>query len=687
MKLRTLSREQWMQVRVAFLAMLVFLGAGLVLRRAYELQVERSDTLREMAEDQYLRDVKLAPKRGSVLDRHGAELAVSVAVDSVYANPRKMRRAGVDPNRAAQLLANVLGADEQLLRERFALDRYFVWVKRHVTPAQADRVTKLELDGVELTRESKRYYPNSELAAHVLGFSNLDGTGVEGIELALDERLKGSSTSIPAIRDRSGRVVFSESLLEDRASLGDDVTLTIDKTIQSIAERELELGVRTFEAQAGSVVVMDPNTGEILALANFPTFNPNDPSKFSGAARRNRAVTDRYEPGSTVKPFTVGGALSRGTVRANQLIDCQNGEMQVAEYTIHDTHAYAELTPSQILAQSSNVGTAKTGTTLGKEGLYQVFRSFGFGTKTGVLLPGETAGILRHWKRWYDMDAATIAFGQGLSVNTLQLTLAMGAIANGGKLVKPVLVRHLTHAEGTTEIIDPAEVKRTVMSPGTARLLADMLTEVTAPSGTGAEASLDGYLAAGKTGTAQKADYLAGGYAKGKWLASFVGFVPANQPRLVISVAIDEPMIAHYGGTVAGPVFRRVAEASLRYLGVPPRNSVSPLATHREEKRRRKKLGHDEPPPAITETAAVAEGSVPSLVGFSARRVLVEAKKRGFDVAVHGTGVVVSQVPAAGTQIGPEVRVEVTLAPPQGGAETLAPMDPKLAAAEPAEGR
>lgn len=675
-------QRRWVRVRVAILALLLFAGAGAVARRAWELQIERGHTLREMAEEQYLRNIRLAPKRGTIYDRHGAELAVSVDVDSVWANPRQLKAEGYDPELAADRIASVLPVDRDVIARRLASDRYFVWIERHVTPQLAATVRALEIPGVSMSREAKRYYPNRALAAHVLGFSNIDGRGIEGLELQFDERLRGSVSAVPAIRDRRGNVVFSEQLLDDRAAQGDDLYLTIDKTIQHIAERELELAVRTFEARAASIVVMDPRNGEVLAIANYPTFNPNSPGSASAGDRRNRAVTDRFEPGSTVKPFTVAGALAAGTIRSSQLIDCENGAMEVAEYTIHDSHAYDLLTPAQILAFSSNIGTAKIGASMGRAGLFRTFRRFGFGSPTDVPLPGEVEGSLRHHRRWYEMDAATIAFGQGVSVTTLQLAVAMGALANGGQLMRPILVRRVTDAHGETVDETMPLVRRQVVPRATARLVADMMTAVTGPGGTGIEAGIDGFLVAGKTGTAQKADYIAGGYFDDRWLASFVGFVPAESPRLVIAVVVDEPVIAHYGGTVAGPVFRRVGEAALRHLGVPASDGGEALANAARAQRQRREAveraaaeadaagareGEGEHgTPVVTRRAPVeGETTVPDLYGQAARAVLVRLQDAQLVPEVSGSGIVASMVPPPGEVVPFGTSVRVVLEPPR----------------------
>ena len=699
--------NRWVRVRVALLTVLLLAGAGAVVRRAYELQIERGATLREMAEEQYLRNIRLAPKRGTIYDRHGAELAVSVDVDSVWANPRLMRAEGYDPVLATERLAQVLPIDRDRILTRLSSDRYFVWIERHVTPAQAAVVRELAIPGVSMSREAKRYYPNRELAAHLLGFANIDGSGIEGLELSFDERLRGSVNAVPAIRDRRGRVVFSEQLLDDRAAQGEDLHLTIDKTIQYIAERELELAVRTFEARAASIVVMDPRNGEILALANYPTFNPNDPGQAPAAMRRNRAVTDRFEPGSTIKPFTVAGALGMGTIRSDELIDCENGAMEVAEYTIHDSHAYDTLTPAQVLAFSSNIGTAKIGNSMGRAGLFRTLRRFGFGSPTGLPVPGETGGSLRHYRRWYDMDAATIAFGQGVSVTTVQLAAATSAIANGGRLMRPILVRRVTDAEGETIEETLPVVRRQAVPRGTARLVGDMLTAVTGPGGTGVQAAIDGYLVAGKTGTAQKADYVAGGYLEDRWLASFTGFVPADDPRLVIAVVVDEPVIAHYGGEVAGPVFRRVGEAALRHLGAPAGAGGEALATAAREQRERREAAEraereaardaragddadahgDEPVPAITRRLPEeGETTVPDLYGQTARTVLIGMQAASLVPEISGSGVVVSMIPPPGEVVprGTGVRVVLEMpahARPQSDPPAPVPAEEQLAAA------
>lgn len=681
-----------MRLRVLVLALLLVGGAGTVVRRAWQLTMEEGPRLRAMAEDQQLRQIRLAPKRGTVYDRNGAELAVSVDVESVYANPRLMRAEGVDVAQAAARLSAVLGVDRERIATRLASDRYFVWIERQVTPGEADAVRALRVPGVQLTEEARRFYPNRELAAHILGFANVDGVGIEGLELSMEERLRGANEPVQAIRDRRGHVVFSSQLLDERAAQGDDVYLTLDKTIQHVTERELALAVRTSEAQSGTVVVMDPQSGDILAMASYPTYNPNEPTRAPVADRRNRAITDRFEPGSTVKPFTIAAGLAANVVQPEESIDCGNGRLEIGTDVIRDTHVYDALTPAEVLAHSSNIGSANIGARLGRRGLYRAFRRFGFGQPTGLPLPGETGGILRHHSRWYDLDLATVSFGQGMSVTTLQLAGAMSVIASGGRLMQPRLVRRIVDGRGRTTEESLPRIQRQVVPQRTAQLVADMMTAVTGDGGTGTEAAIDGYLVAGKTGTAQKADYERGGYAEGKYIASFVGFVPAHAPRLVIAVVIDEPIVDHYGGTVAGPVFRRIGEAALRHLGVPAdTGGEALLELERRERERRRRVRQEggrpvaeaspTPPAGVPAERAPGEHevAVPDVRGRGVRAAMVALRGVGLGVQVEGTGLVVSQAPSAGVVVPRGAPVRILLERPELRADV--PSGPRLAAA------
>lgn len=653
-----LESLRWSKIRVTLLACLVLAGASAVTIRAYDLQVEKSDGLRAMVEEQSVRTVALAPKRGTVYDRRGAVLAVSVEADSVFANPRLMRKEGVDISQVATSLGGILGKEPRQIYRRLRKDKLFVWLKRHVTPTQAKAVAALKIPGLHVQQEPKRYYPNGGLASHLLGFANVDGEGIAGIELSQNEDLKGLQRTVRAVRDSRGRVVFADTFFEEHSVRGANLELTLDRMVQHIAERELALAVKTFEAKAGSVVVMDPATGDVLAMASYPTFDPNRPSDFKVGHRRNRAVTDHYEPGSTVKAFTIAGALARGSISPNARIDCEEGAMAIGEDVIHDTAKHAMMTPAKILAKSSNIGAAKIGDSMGKKGLFRTLRAFGFGRKFALSLPGETKGILRHYSDWYELDAATIAFGQGMSVSTLQLAAATAALANGGKLMKPRIVGKVLDANGNVNRELHPTVLRRPVPPRVANLVSEMMIGVTGDEGTGSEAALEGYLVAGKTGTAEKADHRRGGYSRDRWVASFTGFVPATAPRLVITVSIDEPVIAHGGGTVAGPVFRRIAERSLRYMGVAPRQ-FTPQAK-RTKKDEEKKLAaaqaqqNDEPAVARKRRQAappIGHVRVPDFAGLHARATMRDVAKAKLNVEVSGSGIVTWQMPAAGAVV------------------------------------
>ena len=651
-------RRRNVRVRVGILTALLVFCAGAILYQAWNLQVRRAPELAGRAEDQYQRDVKLAPKRGAIYDRDGAALALSIDVDSVSVSPSAMLAAKQDPQPVAQKLAELLGVDGKSLYARILAaqstegekpkNRHYISVKRWVSAAQGKAVRNLGFAGVNVTKEARRYYPNRELASQLLGFANVDGVGIEGVELMLESQLRGPTRAIPAMIDARGKMVFSEGLLDSRAAQGNAVTLTIDRTIQSLAERELEQAVRMSEAHSGTIVVLEPSSGELLAVANYPQFNANEPTKSQAWVRRNRALTDRFEPGSTVKPFTIAGALAKGTISPSKPIDCENGHWFVGGKTIRDVHPYEKLTPAEVLVHSSNICTAKIGLTMGHSGLHQTLTGFGFGESTGLGLSGETGGYLKPYKTWYELEAATIAFGQAVSTSTLQLAMAMGALANKGRLMQPILVKRIVDPQG--QVVEEAKprVRRQVVPESVAALVTDMLVGVTGEEGTGTKAAIDGYLVAGKTGTAQKAEV--GGYSKTRWTSSFIGYAPAQRPALLVAVVLDEPMVAHQGGQVAAPTFRSVMSSSLRHLGVPADTNAT-LADVVKAQR----AAVPSPAPAIEALPLAAaeppalgrELSVPNLIGQPARVAVQRAAAAQFDVRLHGSGVVVAQDPPA----------------------------------------
>lgn len=677
------ARAKWIRVRMGLLSGTMALGLGGFVSSAFRVQVEDGATWKETAENQRQRRLHVEPKRGAIYDRNGAALAASVEVPSISGDVVEMLR-GVEgaPAEAVALqdisvrLAAALGLEVSDVQAKLASKRRFVWLKRRVTAEEAQAIRDLgdpkkaakPLKGLAVEGEGRRYYPGRELAGPVLGFVAPDGYGKDGLELSLDEELRGRAEDVRGLRDRSGRLIFSEGTTEEGAFAGHDVQLAIDEGIQHVAERELTAAQGTYETKGASIVVLEPSTGEILAIASVPGYNPNDYGYSHVEARRDRAVTDRFEPGSVMKVFTVAAALAGSTLKPTETIFCEHGTYQLANVTIHDTHENDWLTPTQVLARSSNIGALKIGLGLGEPGMYAAYRRFGFGEPTGLPLPGEAAGVLRPKGRpWFEVETANASFGQGISVTTVQLAVAMGAIANGGKLMEPILVRKITDTRGTIVKEWTPHVRREAVPAGVAKMVSEMLTAVVEEGGTGVEAAMTGFRVAGKTATAQKVDPATGKYSEDKYTASFVGFVPADKPRLVVAVVLDEPMIGRYGGDLAGPVFRRVAEASLRYLGVPPTHSApkikavtrsgdvadATLAAMKESGASKPEPAKPSAPPggpaAAAGPPAPSDVRVPDAMGMGTRTAVRMVGNAGLVPLVEGSGRLVKQVPSPGT--------------------------------------
>jgi cell division protein FtsI (penicillin-binding protein 3) len=699
------ARARWIRTRMGVLCGVMGLSLGAVVLTAWRVQVEDGAEWREMAEKQRQRRLHIEPKRGTIYDRNGTPLAVSVEVPSVSADVAEMLRA-VDGNGAQQAvlrdasvrLGRALSMSADEVYAKLEPRRRFVWLKRRVSGEEAAAIRDLgdakkqavSLRGLSIEGEGHRYYPGRELAGQVLGFVAPDGQGKDGIELTLDEELRGKVEDVRGLRDRSGRLLF-EGGNYDHSLRGDDVVLSLDQGIQHAAERELDTAMRTYETRGASLVVVDPSSGEILALANIPGYNPNDYAESDPDARRNRAVTDRFEPGSVMKTFMFTGALAAGTLKPTVLVDCEHGVYQVGGVTIHDTHLNDLLTPTQVLARSSNIGATKIGLQLGEPSLYATYRRLGFGEPTGIPLPGEASGVLRPKGRpWYDAETATASFGQGITVTALQLAMAMSAVANGGRLLEPILVKKVTGSHGEVVRESSVQARREAVPSGVARTVAEMLTAVTEDGGTAVEAAIAGFRVAGKTSTAQKVDPATGKYSTDKYTAVFVGFVPVDHPRIVIAVVLDEPMIGRYGGDLAGPVFRRVAEATLRYLGVSPGVSLSSLAApKRAGDPADGTLGAPKspsmapaPPVALGDGAGPvptggAAGSsvseraepnlnalrVPNATGMAAHDVVVMLTRAGLVPQIEGWGRVVRQTPAPGSVAPRGSQVRVVLEP------------------------
>jgi cell division protein FtsI (penicillin-binding protein 3) len=553
-----------MRARILAIFLILLLGLGSIAAKLFTIQIQHGDRLTERATKQYHRLVPLVSRRGTISDRAGRELAVSLRVSSVFAQPGAI----ADPPSTARALAPILGQPAREIHARLTTDKTFVWLQRQLEPPQAEAISDLGLKGIGLFPESRRYYPRQELAAHVLGMVGLDDRGLEGVEHLYDDLLGGKPQFVVAQQDALGRLVFRQEEPEPKAPIF-DVRLTIDEVLQYITERELARAVERSGAKAGTAIILDPHSGEILALANQPTFDPNQYKKASSAAKRNRATVDYLEPGSIFKVILAAGALEEGAVRPTDQFHGENGSIEVSGVTIRDHEKYGWLTVRQIIAQSSNVGAIKIGQKLGKSLYYHYMSSFGFGSLTGVDLPGETPGLMRRPKGWSALSLSVLSLGQEVSVTPIQFATAFAAIANGGNLMRPYVIHSLRTTDGTQARDTGPVVVRRVISESTARTLLEMLTSVV-EEGTGKEAAVPGYAVAGKTGTAQKVDPATGRYSHRKIVASFVGAIPAEAPRLVILVMIDEPETLRWGGSIAAPTFREIARDALKYLRVPP---------------------------------------------------------------------------------------------------------------------
>lgn len=652
------EREKWARTRIIIIGTCFGALFLAVIGQAFRLQILQHEDMVKKADRQHQRIVPLTPGRGTVLDRNGNNLAVSLEMDSCYAEPRHIE----DVEGTAAVLAPFLETSPQELLKKLNNNKSFVWLERRMTPEKVARVKNLKLRGIGFAPETKRFYPNSEIAAHVIGFTGLDPAGLDGVELKYDSVILGNTGYLVTERDALGRSIAQKTTLVKSSSPGKNIVLTLDKNIQYIAEKELSKAVTESGAKNGMALVMESETGKVLAMANYPTFNPNVYSRYSQAQMRNRAVADSFEPGSTFKIFLIAAALEEQIVKPTDVINCENGSYNVAGRTIHDTHKYGRLTVSEILKYSSNIGSAKIGFKLGDDRLARYLRSFGFGERSGIDLPGESPGNLRDNKRWYGVDLATISFGQGVSTSAVQLATAVSAVANGGNLMKPYVVeRILDDAGREVQKIEP-QVLRRVISPDTAVKVTRMMEGVTGDGGTGMNAAVEGFRVAGKTGTAQKVDPVTRGYSATKRTASFIGFIPADKPKLTILVVVDEPKTSPYGGVVAAPAFHGIALNSLAYLKVVPQVAAA----------RAPRSGESAPARAPARQA-MAEGDAPEVPaggevmpdfrGMSMRRVLQVMEKRNINIRLKGSGRAMEQNPPPGHAIRGVDEVWVRFAP------------------------
>jgi cell division protein FtsI (penicillin-binding protein 3) len=682
--------QEKVHVRLLIVAGIALFWMAAIFGRVAYLQLFCHSEYLSRAAKQQRKKIDIAPKRGVIYDRNMRPLAMSIPVQSAFAIPSEVK----DVEMAARLLSGVLGISAEEIRQELESENTFVWIKRKLSPDKVEAIQSLNLKGIYLQEENQRYYPKREMAAHVLGFVNVDEKGLGGIEEKYDDLIRSKAEKVVVMTDGRQRWYDGGEAQRDH---GANVVLTLDERIQYIAERELAAAIEKTHAPAGSVIVQDPNSGAILALANWPKFNPNAATNSPDEARMNRAISAIYEPGSTFKLITLAAAFDQSLIRADEVFDCENGSVTVAGHLIHDHKRYGMLTVAGILANSSDVGAIKIALRLGSPRFFDYIRGFGFGTPTGVDLPGESRGLLHRLEHWGSYSIASVSMGQEVGVTPLQVVTAVSALANGGLLYRPHVLQEMMHGdqrlplEGTPGIDEPRRVVRSETAATLRRLMEGVILH-----GTGKAARLDGWTVGGKTGTAQKIDPATGRYSPKNVIASFAGFAPINNPAVTILVTIDSPGgYPHDGATVAAPVFKRIAEQVLPYLDVAQDVPLSPqlMQTAYNAKRDTDEGALDDlapidfsaqPEPAEdgvkTDSAkttlqklpevmmAVDEGgdiAVPDFAGKTMREVTESCLKLGLNPVLVGSNLALQQVPAAGTKArrGTKVTVQFGTAP------------------------
>jgi cell division protein FtsI (penicillin-binding protein 3) len=669
---RSKSRPDVSPGRALFVAAFIGFWMFVVCARLVHLQFSQHEGLANRARQQQQNSIETTPQRGELLDRHERQLARSIQTVSLFLDPAGLDTATLDQN--AKQLAQSLNLKQAELANQFrraqAEKRRFIWVARRLDADLADKVVAMNLPGIQSQLEPKRYYPNGPLAAHVLGYVGLDGEGQGGVERFYNSKIAGEPGRLFLEKDAKGKPYES---YEIASKPGQTVVLTIDQSIQYQAEQALNAAVQRSRAKSGTVIVLDPRSGEILALANAPTFDPNKVADATAETRSNWALQNIYEPGSTFKVVAFSAALEKKLARVDDRIDCQMGAITVAGRVVHDHHAFGSLTIAQALAKSSNVAAIKLGLRVGDQTMYDYIRRFGFGARTGIELPGETVGIVRKVERWQPSSIGSIAIGQEVGVTPVQMVAAFGALANNGLRIAPHLIREVRDAGGNVVYRAQPE-QHQVISAETAIALRGMLEGVTL-NGTAKQAQLDGYSAAGKTGTAQKIDPKTRAYSSTKFVGSFVGFAPVSNPQIVIIVVIDEPAGAYHGGDVAAPIFREVAEQILPGLGVMPdvetKSAPELVAQVNENPERAAKLRDEQAQNEQQRRATLPtvdsnggrDGEVvyavatrkamlmPDLRGRSVRDVARTCAQLGLQVEAKGEGRVLKQSPSAGTEV------------------------------------
>ncbi len=644
------------RLRAYMAGAVVTLGICGVAWRAYALQVDDGDHYAELASHQHAMTVAIPAPRGDVIDSHGRPLAVSADTDSIWANPKAI----TDVTETAEKLAKLTGDDPRALEAKLGGDRKFVWIARHVTPELAKAVATAKLAGIELAKEPRRWYPSRTIAGPVIGRADIDGIGVDGIELAMNDVLAGKRNTQHALRDARGRRMYDEGVAHSDG--GATVQLTLDRSIQAIADDAIAAQVQFTKAKSGVAVVLEVATGKVVALASYPTYDPNNPGT-NVAAGRDRPVTDAYEAGSVMKMFSIAAALDDGTVTPETGFDLGNGHVVIGGRPISDVEHEPYGTVAEILKWSSNVGAAKIALRFGRDKLYASLKSFGFGTKTGIELPGEQAGRVRDGGTWRDIELATISYGYGLTVTPLQVAAALAALGNGGRYHQPRVVEQVTDPDGVVLYAGASE-ERQIVSPKTAAQMMTILTSVFEKGpkgGTAKTLDVEGFACAGKTGTARKWDPVAKEYSTQHYLSSFAGLAPAVDPRLAIVVMVDDPQgDGYYGAKIAGPVFATIASQALRYLGVPgvapppkpvPPPRPTPIGPPLSPKGVAAVFDHTMFSPKNWKAMPVIDGpyvDVPRFTELGYAQAIETARSAGIELDATGTGRVVEQQPPPG---------------------------------------
>jgi cell division protein FtsI (penicillin-binding protein 3) len=639
-------------LRLILIAAAIFAWSGVIFSRLVNLQWQRSEELSEKAQRQYQHRIVLNPKRGTIFDRHGRILAISVDAPSVYVVPEDVD----DAHALAETLQPLLEKPAAELERLLQLDSSFVWLRRKITPELKDEIKSLELPGIHFVTESKRVYPAGRLAGHVIGFAGMDNDGLAGLEHKYDSYLRGRSGLMIGIRGAKRGYMFSAGKVVKAPTGGYDVRLTLDGAVQFVVEEELKAAVERTSSKSGIIVVMDPYTGAILAMATYPDFDPNDFAEASADALKNRAVINAYEPGSTFKIVTASAALRSGLVGMEQVFNCGNGRIDLNGHTIRDHKPFGDLSFRSIIENSSNIGAIKVGIRIGSNRLYEMASRFGYGTGTGIDLPAENPGVLRPVSRWSELSIGAISIGQEVSANPVQILLMAAAVANGGYRVRPFVVDSVVGPDG--EVIYQAD-------PWSEKILDDAsiarLRELTAGvvlRGTGKQAAIPGVAVAGKTGTAEKADPRTG-YIPGAYVASFIGYFPADEPRVAMICLLDEPVGEYYGGQVAAPLFSAVGSRILRAMEIMPAGQERIGMVPAAEVGTEHSLEEAGTPPVKRILRQPDQVLVmPDVRGMSLRDALLRLGELGVVPAVNGSGKVVGQSPAPGQPLGSEISLQ-----------------------------